>query len=149
MSITLGGPMFEPQKDSFRRSVFGKEGGHYNIFATHSPMDALAFLRQLFPTGDEPNEMNLVLFSTSGVHGMYTTIEQAEADILKCGETPRQDEDEEEYHPREITFLLIQPRVVGMTYGNVACKTLEDAAYLRRLRAASWRASQRIGRPDE
>lgn len=138
----FSGPMFEPSRDPYRKSVYGKEGGHYNIFATHNPDTALAMLRQWFPTGDEPGEMNFVLFSTSGVHGMYTTIEEVEDDIAKYGDNPPEDN---EYHPREVTFLLVQPRIVGMTYGNCACLTIDDVQYLKRLRAASWKAVPVIG----
>lgn len=145
--MSFSGPMFEPARDKYRESVHGKEGGHYNVFGSSGVDLALEMLRQWFPTGVEIDEMNFVLFSTSGIHGMYTTIEECEEDIRKYGETPPfEGEDSDEYHPREVTFLLVQPRIVGMTYGNVACRTLEDVAYLKSLRAKSWAAVQTIGK---
>jgi len=147
MTTMLGGPMFDPSRDKYRRSSYGKEGGHYNIFGTLGPELAMEMLRQYFPDGSA-NGLNFVLFSTSGVHGMYTTIEEVEADIRKHGPVPPEEpEDSDVYHPREVTFLLVQPRIVGMTYGNVACRTLEDVAYLKRLRESSWTAVRTIGVP--
>jgi hypothetical protein len=151
MPNVMSGPMFEPAEDEHRKSIYDKRGGHYNIFASRNPDAALAMLRQWFPKGTEASEFNLVFFSTSGVHGMYTTIEEVEADIRKYGPTPPEpkDEDDEDYHPREVTFLLVQPRIVGTTYGNCACRTLDDVRYLKRLRAASWKAASRIGAPPK
>lgn len=130
----MQGPMFQPARDEFRTSVHGAEGGHYNVFSVRAGR-ALDFLKKWFPTGDEPNDMNLVFFSTSGVHGSYATIEQVEENLRSS----------EEELLREVTFLVVQPRIVSMTYGNVTVSSDEDVAYLKRLRAASWAAAQKIG----
>lgn len=144
---TLSGPMFMPSSDPYRRSSFDKQGAHYNIYATHTPDTALQMLREWFPDGAGINYMNFVLFSTSGVHGMYTTIEEVEQDIKEYGDNPPDDDDE--YHPREVTFLLVQPRIVGLTYGNCACRTLDDVKFLKRIRELSWLATQQIGANKE
>lgn len=119
----LSGPMFE----SSAGSVFHKEGAHYNIFAVKEE-EAMDLLRRFFPKG-EANDLNFVLFSTSGVHGSYTTIEEARRG--KCA----------------VTFVIVQPRLVCMRYGNVAPKTDDDWAFLKKLRASSWAAVQTIGAP--
>lgn len=99
------------------------------------------------------NYDNFVVFSTSGVHGMYTTIEEVERSIRKYGpdgcacdqELKLADDCKHGYQPREVTFLLVQPRIVSMTYGNVECRTLDDVKFLKRLRRESWKAVQTIG----
>lgn len=146
-TATFGGPMFMPSQDEYRRSSFNKMGAHYNIYGTLSPDNALKMLRDWFAQPKQINEMNFIVFSTSGVHGMCTTIEEVEKDIRKFGPVPPEpkDDDDDTYHPREVTFLLIQPRIVGMTYGNAACKTLDDVKFLKQLRARSWKAVQKIG----
>lgn len=128
---TLSGPMFEPSETDLWRSSFRKEGAHYNIFSVNGPeSNAMHGLRQMFPEG-EANELNFVLFSTSGVHGTYTTIEEAET---------------EEYP--SVTFLIVHPRIVGMRYGNCEPQTPEDWAFLKKLRETSWAVVQKIGRPE-
>lgn len=89
--------------------------------------DGMAALRELFPSGDA-DDLNFVLFSTSGVHGTYCTIEAAEADPA-IG----------------VAFLVVHPRIVGLRYGNCEPKTNEDFAFLKRLRASSLGAVSTIG----
>lgn len=85
-------------------------------------------LRDFFPDG-VADYMNFVLFSTSGVHGTYLTIEEVE----------KSDED------KAVTFLVIQPRTVYMTYGNCVPESDDDFKFLRKLRASSKRAIAGIG----
>jgi hypothetical protein len=87
--MALGGPMFEPADSGAFRSVHRKSGAHYNTYEFSS----MAALRDFFPTGTA-NTMNFVLFSTSGVHGTYTTIEEIEASLTKYGTMAPKDEDE-------------------------------------------------------
>lgn len=89
--------------------------------------DGMEALRTMFPDG-EANDLNFVLFSTSGVHGSYATLEEVE-----------------EEPDLGLTFLIVQPRIVGVRYGNCEPKTPEDFAFLRKLRASSWRAVATIG----
>jgi len=92
------------------------DGGHYSI---NRAKDEMGLLRAVFPDG-EANEMNFCLFSTSGVHGTYQTIEEEEAGP-GCG----------------VTFVIVHPRLVTMQYGNVEPKTQEDFAFLKKLRQSS------------
>ena len=113
----------------------GEDGG---------PIEAL---RELFPSG-EADEMNFVLFSTSGISGSYVTIEEVEASLLKYG-PERIDEDADEvpddWRYPEVTFVVVQPRILGMRYGNVRVM-LEDIPWLKLLRETSWNACAAIGR---
>lgn len=103
----------------------GQSTGSYCI---HHPADGMQHLRDIFPDG-QANEMNFMLFSTSGVHGSYCTIEKVEKDPeLRC-----------------VTFLVVQPRIVRLSYGNCYPKTAEDFAFLKKLRASSREAMTKIG----
>lgn len=103
---------------------------YYSVLALEG--DGMAALRELFPEG-EANELNAVLFSTSGVHGFYTTIEEVQAG----GEEA----------PADVTFVVLQPRIVCMRYGSCQPKTPEDFAFLMKLRASSWLALASVGAP--
>ena len=91
-------------------------GGHYSINRAKYPME---LLRTVFPDA-EANEMNFCLFSTSGVHGTYRTIEEEEIDP-GVG----------------VTFVIIHPRLVTMQYGVAKPKTLDDFVFLKKLRQSS------------
>lgn len=145
MSMKLSGPMFEPAEDEWRESIFRKSGGHYNVFGTKTDDLGLAFLRQWFPEG-EANEMNIVFFSTSGVHGMYTTLEELEASTTAYGFEKPPDDSPDEWCWPTVTFLVVQPRLVSMTYGNARVRSQEDIEFLRKLRASSWGVAQGVGR---
>jgi hypothetical protein len=106
------------------------DGGHYNIASIKDEDDAMNALRALFPEGGKSvDEMNFVLFSTSGVHGTYGTIEEAE-------------EDKE----LSVTMLVVHPRLVTLKYGNVTPDGKEDFDFLKDIRKASWEVVQTIGR---
>lgn len=107
----------------------GESLGSYCI---HHPADGMAHLRGIFPDG-QADEMNFVLFSTSGVHGSYCTIEDVEKE---CAEGPG----------ASLTYLVVHPRIVRLAYGNCTPRGPEDFAFLRRLRASSHEAVSRIGR---
>lgn len=94
--------------------------------------DGMEALRTLFPEG-EANELNACLFSTSGVHGTYCTIEQVE--------------DGGEEAPKDVTFLVVQPRIVCLRYGECRPQTPEDFAFLKKLRESSAKALAGIGMP--
>jgi len=109
-------------------------GAHYSIYRT-APALAEGALRKMFPDG-EANEMNFVLFSTSGVHGSYMTIEDAHANVASASED----------EPTDVTFLIVQPRLVCLRYGNVTV-TDENVEYLKKLRASSLAVVSTIGQP--
>ena len=100
------------------------EAAHYSIMkldnGDESGMEAL---RIMFPTA-EADDMNFVIFSTSGIHGSYNTIEQAE-------------NPDDEDSLTSVTFLIVHPRIVCLRFGNCCPKTAEDFAYLKKLRSSS------------
>ncbi len=117
----------EKQLWDWRRS----EGGHYSIPVPVLEGCGMEALRTMFPEG-EADRLNFVLFSTSGVHGSYTTIEEHEAE-------PLYDQD------NTVTFVIVQPRLVAMRYGGVCPKSKEDYAFLKKLRQSSWDVVAKIG----
>jgi hypothetical protein len=151
--VTLCGPVATPAKSDFRVSMYDKEGGHYNTFSAIDE-NAMDFLYEIFPKG-EANDMNFVLFSTSGVHGTYCTIEDAEAELKRIAEglPPNDDWTEEEWEAEkdtwyaDVTFLLVQPRLVSMTCGNCRPTDLDDIEFLKTLRQSSWDVVPEIGAP--
>lgn len=86
-------------------------------------------LRVMFPDGEADRD-NLVMFSTSGVHGTYLTIE-----------------DEQAAPDTGVTFLVLQPRLVATRYGVAHPETEDDFDFLKKLRATSWAVMTRIGAP--
>jgi hypothetical protein len=139
--MTLSGPAVEPAQSPLAKSIFNKEGAHYNIFRFHG----IEALRKIFPDG-EANDLNFVLFSTSGVHGHYMTIEDCEASLAKYGvrEWQKNEHVPDDYCSPEITVLIVHPRLVCLRYGNVAF-TADDIPFLKKLRESSWKAVQNIG----
>lgn len=128
-----------------------REGAHYNIWRISS--GGVAGLREMFGPDAKANEMNLALFSTSGVHGSYTTIEEIENSITKYGQNPAFLDDETEatvpddWHGTTLTVTVYHPRIIGVGYGNVEV-TLEDIPFLKALRQSSWDAVRKIGAPN-
>lgn len=100
--------------------------GYYNVFHLINQNMGMEALRQLFPDA-QADALNLVMFSTSGVHGSYVTIEE-------CEEDPS----------LGLTFLVIHPRTVTMRYGNCTPNSPEDFAFLKKLRASSGAAMMSI-----
>tara|TARA_R110000772_G_scaffold173326_3_gene285281 strand:- start:513 stop:830 length:318 start_codon:yes stop_codon:yes gene_type:complete len=96
---------------------------HYSINKVDT-VDAMQVLRDIFPDA-EANEMNFVIFSTSGVHGSYRKIEDVEDQGLESEEEPT------------ITFLVIKPRIVETSYGVCQPITPEDFTFLKKLRETS------------
>lgn len=139
-AIQVSGLMFEPVQSGAWKSIHAKEGAHYNTYMCEDE-DGMAALRKFFP-GAKADDMNFVLFSTSGIHGMYTTIEKAECDFNRgC-----KDEDGEEITPH-VTFLIVQPRIVCLRCGNCEPKSAEDFDFIKELRASSWAVIPTIGAP--
>lgn len=96
-------------------------------------LNGIEELREFFPDG-ECDEMNFVLFSTSGIHGSYQTIEDIE-EIFKINNASSEE---------ELTTLIIQPRKVSMIYGNIKVK-IDDIPFLKKLRMSSKHAISGIG----
>jgi hypothetical protein len=132
VNAILSGPMFEASTSALFKSLCGRHGAHYNVFECVHGMGAL---RHVFPDG-EANDLNFCLFSTSGVHGSYTTIEKAEKAFNK------KTREEWEF---EVTFLIVHPRLVCLRYGNCTPQSAEDFAYIKKLRESSLKAVAKIG----
>ena len=150
--VILSEPMFQPAENdcgkstkcekAYNRSLNcfePKSGGHYNHYSVIKKM-AITLLRRIFPEG-KANELNFVLFSTSGVHGTYNTIEDAEKVLM----TAPVDLDEDDLCLSEVTFVIIQPRLCTIHYGNCEPKNNEDIKFLKSLRQSSWDAVLTIG----
>jgi len=132
------------------RNINVNQNDQRAFHSIHSPPDPhrmceMDLIRGLFP---EPvaNEYNFVLFSTSGIHGSYTTIEGAERMLTtgRCGDTDTCDTCDCSRVPT-LTFLIIHPRVVAMRFGNVYVRTLDDVQYLKKLRQSSHEVIAKIG----
>jgi hypothetical protein len=111
------------------------DSAYYSVMALTG--DGMEALRQMFPDG-KANDMNAVLFSTSGIHGTYCLIEAVEEDMQR----------EVREGPRDVTFCVIQPRIVCMRYGCAEPRTADDIAFLKTLRSSSLEALSTIGVPS-
>lgn len=110
------------------------DSAHYSVMALREPGEGMKALRTMFPEA-KADEMNVVLFSTSGVHGTYCTIEEVEEDMER---TERQG-------PRDVTFVIVHPRLVALRYGTCEPQTADDIDFLKRLRASSHAALATVG----
>jgi hypothetical protein len=115
------------------------DSAHYSVMAVDYDGGAtgMAGLRAMFPDAGGINEMNLVLFSTSGVHGTYTLIEDVENTLKGRAK--------QDYEVWDVTFLIVHPRLVALRYGECRPQNLADIEYLKSLRAASTRVFAEIG----
>ncbi len=111
------------------------ERSHYSVLRLSGGEGGMGALRAMFPNA-VATEMNFVLFSTSGVHGSYELIEDAEK-VLREGS---QDE-----APPSITFLIVHPRIAGLRYGVCEPRSMGDIEFLKSLRESSKRAISKIG----
>lgn len=116
-----------------RTALVDEDISYYSIFRCNG--DGMTALREMFPIG-EADQMNFVLFSTSGVHGSGVRIEDVEEDMQR--DVPE---------GMQLTFLVIQPRIVCMRYGNLLPRSAEDIAFLKRLRASSLLEISGVGMP--
>lgn len=112
---------------AFWEGVNGEDKGCYCVMRLLDSKQGLAALKALFPAG-EADAMNFVLFSTSGVHGSYRTIEE-----------------EQEKPGVGVTFVVTHPRLVAMRYGIVFPESEEDFTFLKKLRATSQETMVNIG----
>lgn len=95
--------------------------GHYQVFHT---IKTINDIKNVFPEG-EVDELNWCVFSTSGVHGTYATLDEIEQEIADGEDTIS-----------DLTVLVIMPRMVKMLYGNIQVNE-EDIPYLRKLANSS------------
>lgn len=109
--------------------------------------NGMDFLRTFFDK-NKPNQLGFVLFSTSGVHGSYSTIEDAEAWLRENKTKEHIDYFGNWGVGNSVTFLIIQPRIVGTIYGNCLPETQGDIDFLKQLRQDSWDVVKTIGASD-
>lgn len=113
--------------NEFYELVKGDRGHapHYCIFAIDQERGVEA-LRLLFPTG-KCDDMNFVLFGTSGVHGTYGNTDQLFED--QTGKDKARGVD-------KITVLVVHPRLAGLRFGHIVV-TPEDVEFLNGLREST------------
>jgi len=116
MELKMSGPMFEPANLRPWKSLHDKGGAHYNTYSCMD-VDGMKALRTIFENGEADN-LQFCLFSTSGVHGCYTSIEEVEDHVMNGAV------DDDGYGPDSVTFLIVQPRLVCLRYGN--CNPLNN-----------------------
>lgn len=104
---------------NFWSDVSGRENSGYCVLRLANARRGMAALKAMFPTGDA-DAMNFVLFSTSGTHGSYRTLEEEEAEPGSG-----------------VTFMVVQPRLVITRYGVAYPESEEDFALLKKLRTTS------------
>jgi hypothetical protein len=110
------------------------DSAHYSIMALQNAGDGMRALRAMFPEA-KADDLNAVLFSTSGVHGTYCTIEAVEQDMRRPDRECQ----------RDVTFLIVHPRFVALRYGTCTPETAADIDFLKRLRASSRDALMKVG----
>jgi hypothetical protein len=113
---------------------------HYSIAEIKDSNLGMQGLRDMFLNG-EADHLNFVLFSTSGVHGSYLTIEECEEHNLR----PENQDNQDYYY---LTFLIVHPRLVAIRYGTCIPITLDDFAFLKKLRETSYRVVTQIGKGE-
>ncbi len=104
-----------------------------SVYNLENPIYGIEALQELFPLG-VADSMNFCLFSTSGVHGSYTTIEDIEQNLKNPIE-----------ESNELTFLVIHPRTVVLRYGRCLIEDEDDIKFLKKLRASSLEHMSMIG----
>jgi len=106
----------------------GPGADYYSVHALIHSKYGMQALRELFPEA-KADELNFVMFSTSGIHGTYCKIEDVE-ESWKAGHAG-------EEVRRLVTFLIVQPRMVALRYGLCEPTCVEDFEFLKRLRDSS------------
>jgi hypothetical protein len=136
-------------KDGWRIVATTEFDQHPSWSVLQFPEDATVDLLDSFFGDGGPNEMNFLLFSTSGIHGSATTLEDCEEELKKplSEREIRDDDDSGEPWPVTVTVLLVQPRIIGLRYGNLTIRNLDDIERLKRYRAASHAVIAKIGMP--
>jgi hypothetical protein len=114
-------------------NIVDSDTNYYSVLKLQREDGAMEGLRKLFPNG-KANELNVILFSTSGVHGTYTRIEEVEAGLR---------DGLDDLGP--ITFLVIHPRTVTLRYGNCTPESQDDIDFLKGLRESSAKVLAEIG----
>ena len=143
--MTLSGPLLEKSCD-LMENIHKEQGAHYSIWSVRKGKE-METLKLFFPDG-EADEMNFILFSTSGIHGSYALIEDIKNSLNKYGDKNSEElYSLEDYQSPYLTGLIVQPRLVCMRYFGEMKVNLEDIPYLKKLRDSSFKAISKIGVP--
>lgn len=110
---------------------------HYSI----KQINTFEELKEIFGDDAKADDLNFCLFSTSGIHGTYITIEEIEKSFLL-------DKDDDANYGTSLTVLVVHPRTVTLKYGNIEV-TKENIDWLRKLRQSSKEAISDIGEQNE
>jgi hypothetical protein len=94
----------------------------FDYYATYE-IEGMDHVRELVPHADD---LNWLFVGTSGVHGSYTTCDEALNDYEDEGEA-------------FLTILVVQPRMVRTFYGHLEV-TQDDIEWLREREAETVRA---------
>jgi len=118
-----------------KSNIWNFEAGQEPAYVTVGCREGMGMegLRRLFPEG-RANEENVVLFSTSGVHGSYKTLEDMEREVIGQREGDG-----------AVTFVVVHPRTCCLRYGVCEPQNGDDIAFLKGLRESSREAMVRIG----
>ncbi len=119
---------------SYGWNIMRGDGGAWSINCCE-PHEGMALLRTMFPDASRINCDNFVLFSTSGVHGSYATIEDCAEYFFRTG------------LQANLTFVIVAPRILRLAYGNCQPVTRDDFDYLKAIREASHETVAKIGVP--
>jgi len=98
---------------------------HHTHYTTQR-LESFQDIEEFFPEA-EADDLNWFFTGTSGVHGTYTTLEEIEKawDIT--------DGEQEGYEGRNVTVLIVKPRMVTCVYGDVTIETKEQLSFLKKL----------------
>lgn len=135
--MILSGPLFERSDGEYWKSIHGKEGGHYNCFKSKQDPCTVEALKYIWDDPSKVNNLNFILFGTSGIHGSYGSVKELRESFDKYGIIDGDGSEDFEYpegYSDTITFVIIQPRLVTMRYGNVRITSNDDLVYLEALR---------------
>lgn len=117
---------------------------HYEVrWGANDDKTEMNVLRSFFPTC-APDKMNFVLFSTNGIHGSPITIEDIERDLTL---TDQEIGDPEE-RATDLTYLVVQPRLVVLVYGVCQPQNQADINWLKKLRAESTKVMATLSYPQ-
>lgn len=110
-----------------RTDHYSRCGGHYTTNAIEG--DAMEIVRDL-----EPDDINWVFLSTSGVHGSYASLDDVEllwTDPERYRKENHMEDSEALPDEEDVTVLIVLPRMVTTAYGTATVRSLDDVALLR------------------
>lgn len=89
-------------------------------------------IKELFPPDDpdtSTDELNMLFLGTSGIHGWYGDLDDAEKQLQNVGKKDKWGV----ISKPSITVCLFHPRVCCIQYGNILIENQDDIDYLRKI----------------